>query len=331
MSDIDARIRDALRALADDVREQDLRPEAAPTASTVAGNHRTIRWAAPLLAAAVVAAVVVTTVALSGSPKANRDVRPGGPGSPSSTLAPTAAPTATTHTTAPTPVSTTVQASRATEHTGCFFIDACSNPPLNATYYEPLWPFASYAQAAQWEQVDRRNGHSPWHADAQATALSFTQGYLGFTDIDTVTSTAVVGDEAHIGVGYRDANGTTHTSAVLHLVRYTTDTGDTVAGWEVVGSDDTDFSIEQPSYGSAVRSPVTAGGHITGTDESITVSIRTLGGGAQSVPPVAAGGDNSPWSVRAPFTGSGVLTIVAVTGGHLQQHERFSIQGVHTG
>jgi hypothetical protein len=30
------------------------------------------------------------------------------------------------------------------------------------------------------------------------------------------------------------------------------------------------------------------------------------------------------------FHGSGVLTIVAFTGGHLTQHERFAIQGGHT-
>jgi hypothetical protein len=46
--------------------------------------------------------------------------------------------------------------------------------------------------------------------------------------------------------------------------------------------------------------------------------------------PLPAGGTNSPWSGRTQFTGHGVLTVVAVTGGHLQQHERFAIQGVHS-
>lgn len=30
------------------------------------------------------------------------------------------------------------------------------------------------------------------------------------------------------------------------------------------------------------------------------------------------------------FTGGGVWTVVAVTGGHVQSVERFAIQGVHT-
>ena len=113
-------------------------------------------------------------------------------------------------------------------------------------------------------------------------------------------------------------------------MRYETTTGDTAAGWEVVGSDDTTFSIEQPAYRSAVSSPMTVGGHITGVDENITVAVHTLAGTVDRVAAVPAGGTNSPWSVTVPFTGHGVLTVVAATGGHLIQHERFTIQGVHT-
>ena len=43
--------------------------------------------------------------------------------------------------------------------------------------------------------------------------------------------------------------------------------------WEVVGSDDTTFSVEQPAYGSTVQSPMLVGGHITGVDENIRVML----------------------------------------------------------
>jgi hypothetical protein len=39
---------------------------------------------------------------------------------------------------------------------------------------------------------------------------------------------------------------------------------------------------------------------------------------------------HAPWQLSVPFANHGVLTIVAATGGHLAQHERFAIQGVHT-
>src|SRR6266516_322320 len=186
MNDIDARIRDALRAAADDCREQDLRPAAPPRSATIIGERRTIRWLAPMLAAAAVAAVVATSLALSGSPNAAHHVRPGGNSSP--VHPPTST---TTGTGSPSPASTTVEASRATTNgvAACFFADACS--AVNRPLYEPLWPFGAYPQAEQWETVDGPNGHSPWHIDANATALFFTQGYLGFADVKIVTSAQI--------------------------------------------------------------------------------------------------------------------------------------------
>src|SRR5206468_8624880 len=86
--------------------------------------------------------------------------------------------------------------------------------------YLPLWPFGSRGEALAWEQSHRSGGHQPWHLDAGQTALSFTQGYLGFQQINLVTSTRMDSDGAHVGVGYRDPSGQTHTSAVLRLVRF---------------------------------------------------------------------------------------------------------------
>jgi hypothetical protein len=299
------------------------------------------RWVAPLLAAAAVIGVAVATAAIVNTPTAHH-ITPAGPTNsvvptPSASVSPTATadprpatlPTVTSH---PRTSPSVAQASSSGPGGTCYFAEFVCRVPAGYLFYEPLWPFASYAQARQWETVDGPAGHQPWHADPASTALSFVNGYLGFSDIDLVTSTNADGNEAHIGVGYALPNGQKHTAAVLHLVRFSATVGNTNAGWEVVGSDDTDFSLEQPAYGSQVSSPMTVGGHITGVDENIVVDVKAASGSVLVGTPVGvpAGGQNSPWHATVSFHGSGVLTVIAVTGGHLRQHERFAVQGVHT-
>jgi hypothetical protein len=202
--------------------------------------------------------------------------------------------------------------------------------------YQPLYPFASLADAQAWQAADRSGGHQPWHADAGATAIGFSWGYLGFTEIDTVTSTRTGTDGAHIGVGYRDPNGRLRTAAVLHLVRFGNDPH---SPWEVVGSDDdpANFSLDTPAYGSPVTSPITVGGHIVGVDENIKVTVHRLASQAPAgtdccTPAGPATPRGVDWAATVSFTAApgDVLTIVAQTGGHLQAVERFAIQGVHT-
>jgi hypothetical protein len=197
--------------------------------------------------------------------------------------------------------------------------------------YQPLWPFTSVADAAAWQAAYRSGGHQPWHLDPGRTALTFTTGYLGFTEIDRVVSRSVHGSEAWIAVGYRDPNGDNGVAAVLHLARIGTGQD---APWEVVGSRDTTLTLDRPAYGTKVSSPVTVGGRITGVDESILVQVRQpsserpLG----SAPGVPAGGENQPWSTRVSFRGAtdAVLTIVASTGGHLLGVERFAITAIRS-
>ena len=202
--------------------------------------------------------------------------------------------------------------------------------------YQPLYPFASLADAQAWQAAHRSGGHQPWHGDAGATAISFTWGWLGFNEIDTVTSTRTGLDGAHIGVGYRDPNGGLRTAAVLHLVRFGNDPD---SPWEVVGSDDgpTNFSLDTPAYGSPVTSPITVGGHIVGVDENIKVTVHRLANQAAvgsycCTPAGPATPTGADWRATVSFTGSAgdVLTIVAQTGGHLQRVERFAIQGVYS-
>jgi hypothetical protein len=198
--------------------------------------------------------------------------------------------------------------------------------------YLPLWPFANFADAERWRALG--DGHQPWHLDAEQTALNFTSGYLGFTDFDRVTDTVIDpgGREAHVAVAYETPAARMIPPAVLHLVRFGTAAD---SPWEVVGSDDNPdlITIEQPVYGSTVSSPMTVGGYITGVDESIRITVRSLSSGQPLGGACCGttGGTRQPWSETFSFTGTGALTIVASTGGHFKGVESFAIQGVHTG
>ncbi|MEU7911215.1 hypothetical protein [Microbispora bryophytorum] len=201
---------------------------------------------------------------------------------------------------------------------------------LVAGRYQPLWPFADEKQARDWQESYRSGGHQPWHLDAERTALSFTQGFLGFTGVDQVVKRTVTGGDARVSVGIRgEGGGRPGIAAVIHLVRFGAGPD---APWEVVGTDDTTFSLTTPGYGAVVSSPVRVGGRITGVDESIRVDVRAAG----SARPlgerccVAAGGDGVPWSATVTFRAAPgrTLTLVASTGGHVAKVERFAVTGV---
>jgi hypothetical protein len=207
-------------------------------------------------------------------------------------------------------------------------------PPVPAgslSLSSPLWPFTSAAEVRAWQQSYRSGGHSPWHLDADLTALGFTTGYLGFAEIDRVVSHSINGTDALVRVGYEiDGQHGLATAAVLHLARFGSGAD---APWEVVGTKDTTLTLTQPHYGATVRSPMTVGGRITGVDENIRVQVRQLStesplGESAGVP---AGGQSTPWSVRVPFHGAtaSALTVVAWTGGHIAEVEQFAITAVH--
>ncbi|WP_208758957.1 hypothetical protein [Microbispora triticiradicis] len=207
-----------------------------------------------------------------------------------------------------------------------------SGGPLVAGRYQPLWPFADETQVRDWQRSYRAGGHQPWHLDAGQTALAFTQGYLGFKGIDQLVDSTVDGAHARVSVGIRgEGGGRPGIASVIHLVRFGTG-GD--APWEVVGTDDTTFSLTTPRYGSSVSSPVKVGGKITGVDESVRVQARGAGGtgplGERCC--VSAGGENRPWSTTLDFRAAPgrTVTIVASTGGHIADVERFAVTGVRT-
>jgi hypothetical protein len=196
-------------------------------------------------------------------------------------------------------------------------------------HYLPLWPFATGQQVRTWEASYRSGGHQPWHLSAQQTALSFTQGYLGYTEVNRVVRSTVGTVDARVTVGYPIPEGSRlATAAVIHLVRFGSGRH---APWEVVGTDDTTLSLTIPAYGAHVSTRMTVGGRITGVDEFIRVQVRQLSSASPVgvAPGVPAGGQNQPWSTTVSTHGPrGVLTIAAATGGHLAAVERFAITGV---
>ncbi|HEX7536314.1 MAG TPA: hypothetical protein VF391_04850 [Dermatophilaceae bacterium] len=195
--------------------------------------------------------------------------------------------------------------------------------------YVPLWPFASVAAAEQWQREAVAGGHQPWRLDAGEVAVTFARQYLGFTEVTKVIRKKVTTNDAHVTVGWT-IEGSTGTVAVVHLVRIGSGTG---RPWEVVGTDDTaTFSLTRPRYGSTVAGTITVGGRIAGVDESIRVTARQLSGvvGGYCCLPAGAA---APWAVRLRLTNPkpGPITIVASTGGHIADVERFTVTGVRSG
>ena len=205
-----------------------------------------------------------------------------------------------------------------------------SSPVASIAPYLALWPFRSAGEVQSWQQAYQSNGEGSWHLDAATTALDFTMSYLGLNEINVVVSMTRNATGAHAAVGYRPTSSHASTAAVIHLVRWGTGND---APWEVVGTDDTTFSLTAPAYGATVSSPFRVGGAITGVDESIRVAVLQ----PSSVSPLgtfccqAAGGNASPWSATVSFANASdpIVTVVATTGGHVQAVERFTVTGVH--
>jgi hypothetical protein len=207
-----------------------------------------------------------------------------------------------------------------------------NDPDMLGDGYLPLWPFATRADADAWRQAAATSGSQPWHLDAGQTALSFTTGFLGFTEIDKVVSHDVGPRDGHVTVGYTTPDGKTATAAVIHVMRY----GDAAnAPWEVVGTSDDQLVLETPNYATTGRSPMTVGGYVTGVDESLRVRVLQSSTGqlGQSTP-LPAGGTHAAWQTTVDFDTAAAtdpaLTIVVSTGGHVQGVERFAITGVRS-
>jgi hypothetical protein len=198
--------------------------------------------------------------------------------------------------------------------------------------YQPLFPFGDLAAVRAWQASYASGGHQPWHLDADQTALAFTQGYLGFSQINKVATHTISGKDARVTVGLTLPNGRVNHAAIIHLVRF--GTGKYVP-WEVVGTDDTTLTLDIPAYGGTATSPVRIGGKITGVDENLRAEVRQLGasGPVGSYCCQPAGGQATSWSFTVPFHAAAgqVITIVVHTGGHVAAVERFAVTGVRVG
>lgn len=192
--------------------------------------------------------------------------------------------------------------------------------------YQPLWPFATQADADRWRS-DGRAGADAWHADPRTTAQKFTREFLGFGDLNRITTVTEQPREAWVGVGQDDPRGIPITVATLHLARFGPAAD---APWEVVGSEDTDLTLDTPAYGSAVQSVTEVGGTISGVDESLHIQARQIAGPVGEFCCVPAGGQRAEWSATVPIatTGPGAVTVVVSTGGHYAALERFAITGL---
>ena len=193
--------------------------------------------------------------------------------------------------------------------------------------YQPMFPFANPAEAAAWHREHHGadvGAAEAWHHEAVATTLAFAK-FLGYTGLDRTGPTTGDARDAHVALGAENPDGRFSTAAVVHLVRL--GRGAT-APWEVVGTDDTAFSLTIPAYGAGVTSPLPVGGSISGVDESISVTVRAVHAtealGAACC--VAAGGEGTPWSTTVSFLPppDGVVVIAASTGGHTATVERFT-------
>jgi hypothetical protein len=194
--------------------------------------------------------------------------------------------------------------------------------------YQPLWPFGSVAAAAGWQRGYRADARfQAWHLNPGVTALSFARGYLGYNDLNKVFHFAVAGSQAWVGVGY---SGAVTPAGVVHLARIGAGAD---APWEVVGTKDTTLSLTSPGYGTRVNSPLTVSGRITGSNESMRVMIRGLGGLLGQTSGVTAGGTGATWSAQVGFTASPgtVLALAVATGGHIRAVERFAVVAVVAG
>lgn len=193
--------------------------------------------------------------------------------------------------------------------------------------YQPLWPFPGQPAADDWLQERRPLGESLWHADPAATALKFTREFLGFTDLDRTTMVNVQPREAWVGVGQADPRGQPMTVATLHLARLGPAAD---APWSVVGTEDTELTLDTPAYGSPVQPVLDVGGIVSGVDESLHVQARQISGLLGEFCCLPAGGQRSPWSVSVPMSPAqpGAVTVVVSTGGHYAAIERFAITGL---
>ncbi|MFI6600255.1 hypothetical protein ACIBHX_28760 [Nonomuraea sp. NPDC050536] len=210
---------------------------------------------------------------------------------------------------------------------------ALSSPPASSSgtaqkvENQPLWPFSDPQQVRNWQRSYRTGGHSPWHVDAAFTAVAFTQGYLGFTELDQAIKTDIHGGDAFVQVGFSPQEGEKpQVAATVHLIKYGSGPD---TPWEVVGAESSDITIKAPEYGTAAESPVMVAGTVNRTAGNVQILFYQPGhekpiAESRAIPVAGS------WQTTVPFTAQTdqVITVVAATGGHVADVERFAVTAI---
>lgn len=308
------------RAIDDHVARVDVAPgdydavEAMAAVARTRRARRTRRYVAAGVAVAAAVSVAVVASVAAQQDDAPPKVQVAEPGATTTGLPTTSASSPATSATAPPTTSPVLVVPPPTT--------PVSTPALSTTI--GLWPFRTQHEVDAWSAAPRSNAEA-WHLDAGQTALRFTQEYLGYTEINTANA-AYDDAGARVTVGIEATPQLTTTAAVLWLVR----AGSTPdAPWEVMGTEDSDFSINPIT--SPASSPLTVSGTISGVDENIKVQVLSPSAGRIGSACCAPAGDPSaPWSLRVDLTQTSddLVTVAASTGGHLAGVERFTVTGV---
>ena len=198
--------------------------------------------------------------------------------------------------------------------------------------YLPLWPFATQADGATWQQSYRSGGAQPWHRDAGVTAVSFSKDYLGYANITEVVGSPTyntAGTEAWVTVGATRA-GKVVPAAVVHLAKFGSQSD---APWEAVGTQDTSLTLTTPAYWSSVGSPLTVGGRVTAAGERLHIQVLNLPKRIALTSADPPAGKNAAWSSSITFTAvtGSALTVAVATGTSDTDVDRFSVTGVRVG
>lgn len=283
--------------------------------------HRGWRMAAAALAAAAVAGIAFGVA--------------GATGGADQAVPPATGPAPHTPTERPTSVPSPVDGGVGVVVVGEF----CDNfVPRGCTGYRngPLWPFTSYTEAESWRARHRTERGTAWQYDAEQVGNRYLHRVLGLGGLSVLSYPGypIHGREPAsvmaVDVGYY-VNGQPHAAGGLQLARFGHGRS---YPWEVVGpgrSVPPHFAITAPASARNAADPVqVSGGHAPAgalVQLAAVTSTGTVAGRA-----TATAEHSGRWSTSLEWNApSGMLALVATSGGTATRPEHFALLGVRAG